>query len=77
MFIDFRKRDIEGETEGDRQTSIWQKNINWLPPPYVPQPGIEPTTQVCALSRDHSCNLLVYWKTLQPVELPGQDQAYF
>ena len=51
MFIDFRETG-KTEREGD------EKQIGCLP--YVPSPGIEPTTQACALTGNQTCNLLVH-----------------
>ena len=37
-----------------------------------PQPGIEPATSVCALTRNGTSNMLVYGMMLQPTEPPSQ-----
>ena len=65
---------LETEEEGERETLIWKRNIDQLPPHmhpnwgpslqprYVPRPGIRPTT------------LLLYKMMLQTTEPPGQGQ---
>ena len=37
--------------------------------------GIKPSTQVCALTRDQTLNLLVYGTTLQPTEPHSQGEV--
>ena len=44
--------------------------------PYAPQPGIKPTTKVCALSGDGTHNLLVCETMLQLTEPPGQGLVF-
>lgn len=46
----------------EREEGI-ERNINLLPPP-----GIEPTTQVYAVTRNQTCHLLVYGIMLQPTQ---------
>lgn len=53
-------------TEEKREGNIKVGNIHQLPPT-VPDLGIEPTAQGCALTRDGTCNPLVYGTTLQPL----------
>ena len=67
MFIDFR----ETGRERERRTSMWERNINWLPPVYTPT-GDWTHNQACALTRDQSHSALVYGMMLQPTESPGQ-----
>ena len=40
-----------------------------------PDGGIELTTWVCALTGNRTCDLLVYWTTLQPTEPPGEGDS--
>lgn len=47
------------EKQRDRETSI-----GFLP--YLPRPGIEPATWVCALTGNQTQDLLVHRMTLQP-----------
>ena len=55
-----------GEREGeDRETLI---GCLW----YMPQTGTKPTTQVCALAGDQTCNLLVHGLMFNPTESSGQ-----
>ena len=55
---------LEREEGTERETSIGSL-------PYAPWLGIELTTEVCALIRDQTCNLLVYGVTLQLSHLTG------
>ena len=48
MFIDFRERGKGGERETDRP--LYERKISTGCLPYMSQPGIKPTTQVCALT---------------------------
>ena len=68
MFIDLRQRKQERETLMCDRTPV-----SCLP--YMPWLEIEPTTQVCALTGNQTCNLLVYGMTLQPAEPPGQGDT--
>ena len=45
--------------------------------PYTSQLETEPTTWVCALTRDQTCNLLVCGTMLQPTDPPGQGSSHF
>ena len=56
MFIDLRER-----VQCERTTSIGCLL-------YAPRPGIEPTTQVCALTWNQTSNLLVQRTVFQPTE---------
>ena len=40
---------------------------------YTPQLGTEPTTQVCALTKNCTCNLSIYRKT--PIQLSHTGQG--
>ena len=81
MFIDFyfrqriregeREEETEREREKGRQTDR-QTSIGCLL--QVPLTGIEPTTYVFALTGDPTHNSLVYRKTLQLIETPGQGK---
>ena len=77
MFIDFFYREGVGgggrerHTQTDRYLCERETLISCLL--YAPQPGIEPTIYVCALTGDHTHNLLVHGTMLQPTEPPGQD----
>ena len=53
FFIDFQEK---GKVGGEREASMWKRNINQLPPECDPT-GIELATKVCALTRDQSWNL--------------------
>ena len=55
----FREREEKTENETDRQTSIWQRDIDWLSSVYSP-------------NGDRTCNLLVYGMMSQSTEPPGQ-----
>ena len=43
---------------------------------YMPQLGIEPTTQVCALTRDQTRHHLIYGTMLQSTEPHGPGQFF-
>ena len=64
MFIDLREKGIETEMERDkgRETSMWERNLDWLPTVYTDW-----------RSNTGTHNLLVYRTTLQPIEPPEQD----
>ena len=67
MFIDFRE---EGRVrKRERETSI-----SCLP--YVPQPGINPAIQVCALARNRTHKLLEY-RMPQSTEPPDQAPCVY
>ena len=63
MFIDFRERKEERDVREKHQP------IRVM---YVPQPEIKLTTNLCALTRNQTCNLLVYRLMLQTTEQSGQ-----
>ena len=44
MFIDLRKRRVWGEGERNKEIEKLQYETSTGCPPYVPQPGIKPTT---------------------------------
>lgn len=46
---------------------MWERNIVWFPPVQT-QPGFKPATQVCALTRDWTCDFLVPEMMIQPTE---------
>ena len=57
MFIDFRgRRWGQRERKRDRETWVWERNINKLLSLCAPW-GIEFITQVCSLTRNQTCNL--------------------
>ena len=64
MFIAFREKGRERDRE--RETSIGCLL-------YEPWPGIEPATQVCALTGNETHHLWLYRVTLQPTEPPSQN----
>ena len=64
----------EREEGGERETSIWEKNIDWLLPICTPA-GDQNHNLVCALTSNRNLNLLVYGTMLQPTQPP--DQGYF
>ena len=68
MFIDFRKR--KGKNKREREPSIGCLL-------YALQPGTELATQVWALTRHQTRNLLVSRAMLQPTEPPGQAHSLF
>ena len=67
IFIDLRER--------EKHQCGRERLISCLP--YAPLLGTEPITSVCALTRNRTHNLLVFRKTLQPTEPPGQGQWCF
>ena len=79
MFIDSKKggREIERERARERERSFNQRETLISCPPHVPGPGTEPTTQVCALTRDPALSTLVHGMMLQPTKPPGQGSCYF
>ena len=46
----------EGGRKRARETSVWERNINWLPPAH-PQLGTWPATQACALTWNWTSDL--------------------
>ena len=72
MFVDFRERGREREgkrewggerkREWERETLMWEKSIDQLPP-------------VCTLTQDRTLDFLVYGTMLQPTDPPGAAQA--
>ena len=64
-FIYFQRQGNGGRKRG-RETSMCEKNINWLPLA-CPQLGTWPTTQACALSGNPTCNFLVHRPVLSPL----------
>lgn len=71
-------REEEGGREGQREISMWQKNINQLPS--VPAPNGDQThNRLCDLTRDQTCRLLVYRMILQPTGAtwPGSHRPFW
>ena len=68
FFMAFR----EGQREGEKHRCDRETLTGCLL--YVPQPGIEPTAWICTLTRNQTCDFLVYRLTLRPTEphWPGQ-----
>ena len=61
IFIDLRERNVD---EREKHHSFPLVGAGW---------GVEPTSQVCALTGDQTCNLLVCRTTFQPTEPPSQS----
>ena len=70
----FRERGMERERE--REKHQCERETDWLPFIYA-QPGIDPATQVCALTRNQTHSLLVYGTMLQPADPPGHSCESF
>ena len=66
VFICFRK--VRGEKQREREKHQCERETSISCLPEAPRPGIKPSTQVCALTKDQTCNLLVYERTPQPTE---------
>ena len=72
MFIDLRESEREREKKKEKKekkkTSVWERNIDWLPP-------------ICAPTWDqtHNLGMCPDWGSnrLQPTEPPGQGSASF
>ena len=60
--------------EGEREKGLCVRNMGQLPPLHVPT-GIKPVSQACALTRNRTCNLLVYRMALPSTEPPGQGTS--
>lgn len=61
------------ERKGDKETSMWERTI-------TPQPGMEPTTPVCALSGTEWTEVMQPFGAqdyVQPTELSGQALLFF
>lgn len=55
IFLTLIFRQSEGWGETEKETSMWEKHIDWVPPTYAwTRPGMEPTTEVHALDRNQS-----------------------
>ena len=69
-FIDFRERkeERERETEMERNTSVGCLL-------YMPQLGIEPAAEVCALTGDLTHDFSVHGTTLHPTETHWSGQC--
>ena len=66
--------ETEEGKEREKETSVWETLITCLL--YAPWLRMEPTTLVCALTRNRTHNLFLVCKmTLQPTEPPGQDYS--
>ena len=74
MFIDFkerkgRKRKRKGERMRERETSMWERNINWLPPSFIPtrdrtcSPGMCPDWASIPQHFSVQHNTLTNWAT--------------
>ena len=59
------------ERERERETSMWKRDIDQLPPIGTPTRGGTCNLGMCP-DRNQTCNLLVYGKMLQPTDPPGQ-----
>lgn len=59
MFIDLR----EMGREGDKNIKVIEKHQLIDCVSHMPQPGREPTTQACALTRNQSSELSGHWAT--------------
>ena len=66
MFIDFRDRGREKEKKREKHQCEIERWIGCLP--YAPCQGIKPTTLVCALTSDETCNLLAHRMTPHTTE---------
>ena len=55
---------LTSERKEGRERNDDVRNIDWLPPTYMPQLGIKPATKVCALTGNRTYNLLVDGITL-------------
>lgn len=55
----FREKGREREMERVRETSMWERNIDWLPSAHTP-PGIKPATWAWALNGNWTGNPLVW-----------------
>ena len=71
MFIDFREKKGERHTE----TSMWERNIDWLPPIHVPT-GDWTGDQKCNLGicpeQESNPKPFGIWDNLQITELPAR-----
>ena len=65
-----RERERESATETENHQRERETSISYSP--YIPWPGIKPTTNVYGLTMDQTFNSLVYGMMLQPSEPPGQ-----
>ena len=65
MFTDFREKG-----RGREREILMVSNLQ-----NVPQPEIEPTTYICALTRNQTLKPLEYRMMLQSTELPGQGST--
>ena len=73
MFVDFRESKRDKERKRERERDEREASICCLP--YAPQPESN-SKQVCALTGDQTCNLLVDGMILQPTRLPGQGKNF-
>ena len=64
MFIDFREKESGVGEEGERETPMWERNIDGLPPTF-------------ALTRNQTRNHLLCDTTLQSTQPPGQGYNIF
>ena len=71
LFI-FRERGREREREGEKHRCKRETSIGCLS--YAPQPGTDPATQACALTRNETCNLLLFRIMSNPLIHAGQGQ---
>ena len=68
--VDFREKGTE------RDTLMGERNIHLLPLVGV-SPGTKPATQACVLTRDQTCDFLVYGMALQPIDYTVQSFLYY
>ena len=57
-----------------RETLMWERHINQLPPVHAPN-WMGPATYVCALTRNWTHNLLVYRTMFQQLSHTGQGKV--
>ena len=60
-------RDREGGGERERNIDVREKH-RCVAFSHAPRPGIKPATWVCAMTRNWTCKLSVYWTMLQPTK---------
>ena len=69
-FIYFQREGKRGRKR-ERETSMCEKYIDWLPPTHL-QLGVWPTTQACVLSGNRTGDLLVRRLALSPLSHTSQ-----